>query len=171
MNHKFNDGAELFKAIINNPSTLMSLPSKYRYDIEFLEPFYIILANQIRPYIPSEIFQILQHREIICLNQNKTQLTNKPNITLKDELDILHALLTNPKTIETLPTDEKYNSDFLEFLYIIWGDQIEPYIPQEMFEQLKNEALMNEYHQSYEQEHEKWAKEEHQKILSKIKKQ
>ena len=69
MNHKFNDGAELFKAIINNPSTLMSLPSKYRYDVDFLEPFYIILNEEIKPHIPSEVFNILRHREIILKNR------------------------------------------------------------------------------------------------------
>ena len=170
MNHKFKNGAELFRAIINNPKILITLPTQYRYDVDFLEPFYIILNEEIKPYIPSEIFNILKHREIVLKNKNPMQPTLRPNITLKDELEILHDILTDPQTIENLPTNEKYNNAFLEFIYIIWGDQIKPYIPYEMFEQLQNEALMNEYHQSYEQEHEKWAKEENQKFLTKTKK-
>ena len=85
-------------------------------------------------------------------------------------MEILHDLLTDPKTIENIPTNEKYNSAFLEFIYIIWGEQIKPYIPYEIFEQLQNEALMNEYHRSYEQEQKNWEKEENQKKLNKSKK-
>ena len=55
MNHKFKNGAELFRAIINNPKILITLPTQYRYDVDFLEPFYIILNEEIKPYIPSEI--------------------------------------------------------------------------------------------------------------------
>lgn len=33
-----------------------------------------------------------------------------------------------------------------------------------MFEELKNEKLMKEYHQSHEEEQENWAKEVNQKI-------
>ena len=36
-----------------------------------------------------------------------------------------------------------------------------------MFEYLKNESLMRQYHQNYIENREKWAKEEHQKILTK----
>ena len=93
MNHKFKNGAELFRAIINNPQILITLPTQYRYDVDFLEPFYIILNEEIKPYIPYEIF-----------------------------------------------------------------------------EQLQNEALMNEYHRSYEQEQKNWEKEENQKKLNKSKK-
>ena len=66
-----------------------------------------------------------------------------------------------------MPTNEKYNNDFLEFMYLIWGDEIEPYIPYEMFEEIKNENLMNKYHQDYDQNRENWANEEHQKVLKK----
>ena len=170
MNHKFKNGAELFKAIINNPKILITLPTQYRYDVDFLEPFYIILNEEIKPYIPSEIFNILKHREIVLKNKNPIQPKFKPTITLKDELEILHDLLADPKTIENIPTNEKYNSAFLEFIYIIWGEQIKPYIPYEIFEQLQNEALMNEYHRSYEQEQKNWEKEENQKKLNKSKK-
>lgn len=169
MKQEFKDGEELFKAIVNDPSVLSTLPKTYLYDVDFLELFYIILEDKIKPYIPQEIYQILKHHETICINQNKKQLENIPNVTLKDEMEILHDILQDPKAIEQLPTNEKYNSSFLEFLYIIWGDQIMPYIPYEMFEGLKNESLMNEYHHRYEQEHNNWAQEEHQKILNKAK--
>ena len=163
-NNQNMDGSKLFKAIINNPKLLASLPVKYKYDKDFLELYYIILGNQIAPYIPTEIFKVLQNNE-----KNTKQLINKPNITLEDEYTILHMLLTNPKTLETIPTDEKYNNDFLELLYIIWGDKIEPYIPSEMFETLKNEALMHEYHQKHKQKQKQWVKEVQEKILSKNK--
>ena len=67
--------------------------------------------------------------KLILKNQNLRRPTFKPNITLKNELEILHDILTDPKTIESLPTDEKYNNSFLELIYIIWEDQIKPYIP------------------------------------------
>lgn len=140
MNHNFKNGADLFKAIIKNPKILTTLPDEYRYDVDFLEPFYIILNNEI-----------------------------KPNITLKNELEILHDILTDPKTIESLPIDEKYNNSFLEFIYIIWEDQIKPYIPFEIFEQLENEALMKKYHQDYRQKQKNWEEEENKKVLTKNK--
>lgn len=80
----------------------------------------------------------------------------------------MHNILTNIEFIDLLPTTEKYNNDFLEFLYLIWGDEIEDYIPHEMFEQLKNERLMKEYHQNHNNEQQKWAEEEHQKVLKKL---
>lgn len=169
MNHNFKNGADLFKAIIKNPKILTTLPDEYRYDVDFLEPFYIILNNEIKPYIPKEVFNILKHHEIIIKNQNPPQPTFKPNITLKNELEILHDILTDPKTIESLPTDEKYNNSFLEFIYIIWGDQIKPYIPFEIFEQLENEALMKKYHQDYRQKQKNWEEEENKKVLTKNK--
>ena len=138
----YQNGEDLFKAIINNPKVITTLPTEYRYDIDFLETYYIILGDEIKPYIPNDTFKILKHREIVFKNQNLKQLQNKPNITLDDELQMLHNVLTDPKTIETLPTDEKYNNDALELLYTIWGDAIEPYIPYEMFEEIKNEELM-----------------------------
>lgn len=64
MNHNFKNGADLFKAIIKNPKILTTLPDEYRYDVDFLEPFYIILNNEIKPYIPKEVFNILKHHEI-----------------------------------------------------------------------------------------------------------
>lgn len=58
---------------------------------------------------------------------------------------------------------------FLEFIYIIWGDQIKPYIPFEIFEQLENEALMKKYHQDYRQKQKNWEEEENKKVLTKNK--
>lgn len=164
-NYNYNDGAKLFRAIIENPKILATLPVIYKYDKEFLELYYIILGDQIAPYIPSEILKQLKNNQI-----QTSELNSKPNITLESEDEILHAILTNPQAIEKIPTDDKYNSNFLELLYIIWGDQIEPYIPYEMFEYLKNESRMNEYHNIHDKELENWAKEVHDKILTKNKK-
>ena len=167
MNYEFKDGAELFSAIIQNPQILALLPESHKNDIDFLEIFYIILNDKIKPYISNETYNILKRREIRFKNQNKKPLTYKPIITLNDELEILHDLLTNPQAIEKLPTDEKYKNEFLEFIYIIWGDEIEPYIPYEMFEHLKNESLMHEYHQEYNQKYEELAEEINNKKLTK----
>ena len=158
---------DLFSAIINNPRIINSLPKELISNIDFIEKYYIILGEEIKKYIPLKTYETLKHREIILKNKNKKQLESKPNITLENELKILHNILTDPKFIETLPTNEKYSNDFLEFVYLIWGDKIEPYIPFEMFEYLKNESLMRQYHQNYIENREKWAKEEHQKILTK----
>ena len=167
MNYEFKDGAELFSAIIQNPQILALLPESHKNDIDFLEIFYIILNDEIKPYISNETYNILKRREIRFKNQNKKPLTYKPIITLNDELEILHDLLTNPQTIEKLPTNEKYKNEFLEFIYIIWEDAIEPYIPYEMFEQLKNESLMHEYHQEYNQKYKELAEEINNKKLTK----
>ena len=40
MNHKFKNGAELFRAIINNPQILITLPTQYRYDVDGMLSFY-----------------------------------------------------------------------------------------------------------------------------------
>ena len=52
-------------------------------------------------------------------------------------------------------------------MYLIWGDEIEPYIPFEMFEEIKNESLMRKYHQAHIQNQEEWAEEENQKVFKK----
>lgn len=90
----------------------------------------------------------------------------------QNSIILFNTILNNPKKLKSLPLNlisdidfiEKYNNNFLEFLYIIWGDELENYIPYEMFEELKNEKLMKEYHQSHEEEQENWAKEVNQKI-------
>lgn len=158
---------DLFTRILNNPRVIKSLPKDLTENIDFIEKYYIILKDEIKPYITPKTYDTLKHREIILKNQNKKQYSHKPNISLENEINILHNLLTDPKFIETMPTNEKYNNDFLEFMYLIWGDEIEPYIPYEMFEEIKNENLMNKYHQDYDQNRENWANEEHQKVLKK----
>ena len=86
-----------------------------------------------------------------------------------DGSKLFRAIINNPKLLASLPVKYKYDKDFLELLYIIWGDKIEPYIPSEMFETLKNEALMHEYHQKHKQKQKQWIKEVQEKILSKNK--
>ena len=158
----------LFKQILNNPKTITYLPKEYQTDVDFLELFYIILNDEIKPYVSSEIFNTLKHREVVFKNKHTKKPKYKPNISLEDEITLLHNILTDISSINLLPTTEKYNNEFLEFLYIIWGDEIENYIPDEMFEQLKNEKLMKEYHQTHENEQKKWAEEENQKVLKKL---
>ena len=166
--NQYKNPIELFHAILNNPRIINSLPKELISDIDFIEKYYIILGEEIKLYIPNKTYETLKHREVILKNKQKKQLENKPNITLENEIKILHNILTDPKFIENLPTNEKYSNDFLEFIYLIWGDEIKPYIPYEMFEEIKNEVLMHKYHQDYDQNREQWAKEEHQKILKKI---
>ena len=92
------------------------------------------------------------------------------NHKFKNGAELFRAIINNPKILITLPTHYRYNVDFLEPFYIILNEEIKPYIPYEIFEQLQNEALMNEYHRSYEQEQKNWEKEENQKKLNKSKK-
>ena len=166
--NQYKNPIELFHAILNNPRIINSLPKELISDIDFIEKYYIILGEEIKLYIPNKTYETLKHREVILKNKQKKQLENKPNITLENEIEILHNILIDPKFIENLPTNEKYSNDFLEFIYLIWGDEIKPYIPYEMFEEIKNEVLMHKYHQDYDQNREQWAKEEHQKVLKKI---
>ena len=142
----------LFKQILNNPKTITYLPKEYQTDVDFLELFLYHFKWWIKPYVSSEIFNTLKHREVVFKNKHTKKPKYKPNISLEDEITLLHNILTDISSINLLPTTEKYNNEFLEFLYIIWGDEIENYIPDEMFEQLKNEKLMKEYHQTHENE-------------------
>ena len=164
MNQNYENDIKWFKEIINKPETLKLLPKQYLENPDFLETFYIILGDKIKPYISNQTFETLKHREVIFKNQNMQKIKNKPNISLDDELELLHKLLTDIETINLLPTDEKYTNNCIQFLYLIWGDEIENYIPYEMFEEIKNEKLMKKYHESHNQEQEKWAKEVDQKI-------
>ena len=79
-NYNYNDGAKLFRAIIENPKILATLPVIYKYDKEFLELYYIILGDQIAPYIPSEILKQLKNNQI-----QTSELNSNPNITLESE--------------------------------------------------------------------------------------
>lgn len=146
-------GEKLFKAILNNPEILTKLNVTYKYDKDFLELYYIILGDEIAPYIPTEILKAFKN--------NKTSvesLPSKPNITLENEEQILHKLLTDITYINKIPTNIKYKNSFLELFYIFWGDEIQNYIPNEMYEQLKNEMLMHEYHNEHIKKYEKWPK-------------
>ena len=113
----------LFKQILNNPKTITYLPKEYQTDVDFLELFYIILNDEIKPYVSSEIFNTLKHREVVFKNKHTKKTKYKPNISLEDEITLLHNILTDISSINLLPTTEKYNNEFLEFLYIIWGDE------------------------------------------------
>lgn len=101
-NYNYNDSAKLFRAIIENPQILATLPAIYKYDKDFLELYYIILGDKIAPYIPIEILKQLKNNQIKI-----KQLNDKPNITLENEDEILHAILTNPQAIEKIPTNDK----------------------------------------------------------------
>ena len=160
----FQTPKELFNAIINNSRVINSLPKELISNIDFIEKYYIILKDEIKPYIPKKVYETLKHREIIFKNKHFPKPKYKPNISLENELNLFHSLLNDLSILDSLTTDEKYNNDFLEFLYLIWGDELENYIPYEMFEELKNEELMRKYHQDYLQKQKDWAEEENQKI-------
>ena len=125
MNQNYENDIKWFKEIINKPENLKLLPKQYLENPDFLETFYIILGDKIKPYISKQTFETLKHREVIFKNQNMQKIKNKPNISLDDELELLHKLLTDIETINLLPTDEKYTNNCIQFLYLIWGDEIE----------------------------------------------
>ena len=74
----------LFKQILNNPKTITYLPKEYQTDVDFLELFYIILNDEIKPYVSSEIFNTLKHREVVFKNKHTKKPKYKPNISLED---------------------------------------------------------------------------------------
>ena len=111
MNQNYENDIKWFKEIINKPETLKLLPKQYLENPDFLETFYIILGDKIKPYISKKAFETLKHREIIFKNQDMQKIKNKPNISLDDELELLHKLLTDIETINLLPTDEKYTNN------------------------------------------------------------
>lgn len=119
MNQNYENDIKWFKEIINKPETLKLLPKQYLENPDFLETFYIILGDKIKPYISKQAFETLKHREIIFHNKNKQSIKNKPNISLDSELELLHKLLTDIETINLLPTDEKYTNNCIQFLYLI----------------------------------------------------
>lgn len=95
MNQNYENDIKWFKEIINKPETLKLLPKQYLENPDFLETFYIILGDKIKPYISKQTFETLKHREIIFHNKNKQSIKNKPNISLDSELELLHKLLTD----------------------------------------------------------------------------
>lgn len=157
MTNQFQNSEDLFKSIIHHPEILAQLSEEYQDDIDFIETFYIILGSEIKPYVSKEIYNRLKHREIIFKNKYCKKKQDYPKISLKSEEELLHDLLTDPATLDVLPTDEKYNDSLLEFMYIIWGDELKPYIPKEIYEQLVNEAKMNEYHLKHYQNYKELA--------------
>ena len=47
----------LFNTILNNPKKLKSLPLNLISDIDFIEKYYIILKDEIKPYIPAKTYE------------------------------------------------------------------------------------------------------------------
>lgn len=153
----YSDGAELFKAILEQPELLSQLPTCFRYDKDFLDVFYIILGDEIAPYIPYQIFEQLK----FCDLERKpatSHLENTPKTMLGEQDDIIHELFTHPDALAELSTDDKYDDDLLEVMYIIWGKEIQPYLPAEMYQHLEDEERMRQYHIAYENDIHDWAK-------------
>lgn len=50
-----------------------------------------------------------------------------------DEEEIFHQLLQSPENINLISTDDKYDERFMELMYLVWGEEIAPYFPEEMF--------------------------------------
>lgn len=153
----YSDGAELFRAILEQPELLSQLPTWLRYDKDFLDVFYIILGDEIAPYIPYQIF-----KQFKCSDLEKKPATphleNAPKTILGEQENVIHQLFTHPDALAELSTDDKYDDDLLEVMYMVWGKAIQPYLPSEMYQQLEDEDRMRQYHISYENGIHDWAK-------------
>lgn len=125
----FKDEAELFGAILRYPNLIALLPISEKYNKHFISFLYEILGDEILPFIPTEMIRLFK--------KNKVQ--TDIHIPVQTEEELLHNLLTDIETINQLTTNEKYNDEMLEMLYIIYGNKLIDYIPYEMFEQLKND--------------------------------
>lgn len=77
---------------------------------------------------------------------------------LGEQENVIHQLFTHPDALAELSTDDKYDDDLLEVMYMVWGDAIQPYLPSEMYQQLEDEDRMRQYHISYENGIHDWAK-------------
>lgn len=156
-NFPYSDGAELFKAILEQPELLSQLPTWLRYDKEFLDIFYIILGDEIAPYIPYQIFKQFKLGDL----ERKpaiSHLDNAPKTMLGEQEDIMHQLLTHPDALAELSTNDKYDNDLLDVMYMVWEDAIQPYLPSEMYQQLKDEDRMRQYHIAYDNNIRDWVK-------------
>lgn len=145
---KYKDEAEFFGAILKNPKLITTLPVTEKYNENLIETLYLILGDEIIPYIPYQMYEKIIHRQ-----STKHQEKNKNYISY-EELEIM--LLHSPEAINLVPTNEKYDDKFIEIMYIIHGDKIAPYFPDEIFEQIKNEEEAKKYHDTYEKSYEKW---------------
>ncbi len=157
MNFPYSDEAKSFRAILDNPALLSTLPTCLKYDTEFLDIFYIVLGDEIAPYIPYQIFEKLKYGDRQKASSD-LQVENAPKTMLGDEEDVIHQLFSDPSSLSLLSTDDKYDDSLLEIMYLLWGDEISPYIPDEMYQQLVVEEAMRTYHLQYERECRDWAK-------------
>lgn len=157
MNFPYSDEAKSFRAILDNPALLSTLPTCLKYDTEFLDIFYIVLGDEIAPYIPYQIFEQLKYPGV-DRKSSVFSLDDVPKTMLGTEEDTIHELFTNPSSLGELSTDDKYDDQLLEVMYMIWGEEISPYIPDEMYQQLVEEEAMRNYHLQYERECRDWDK-------------
>jgi hypothetical protein len=61
------------------------------------------------------------------------------------------AALNDPKAIDAMPTNEKYSDDFLEVEYIVLGDEIKEYFPEEMYDAIVDSLEKDKYHREHEE--------------------
>lgn len=142
----FKDNAEFFGAILKNPKLIEFIPQEYKNNIDFFETLYIILGDEIKPYISIKIYNYLHKK------YNQTPITD---IIYDSEEELEIALLYDITLIDKISTNEKYTSEFIEFMYLIWGDELKDYIPYEMYEELDNENKMKAYHLEYKMRYQK----------------
>ena len=144
---QYKDEAELFGAILNNPELLKTMPVEIKYNEEFINTLYVILEDEILPYIPYQIYEKIKGKKEKKVTKNKNHI-NKEELELK--------LLSSPEAINLVSTNEKYEEDFIELMYLLHGDEIKSYFPEEIFNQIKNEEKAKLYHRNYEKDYEKW---------------
>ena len=71
---------DLFTRILNNPRVIKSLPKDLTENIDFIEKYYIILKDEIKPYITPKTYDTLKHREIIKIKTKSNTHINQISV-------------------------------------------------------------------------------------------
>lgn len=150
------DEIKLFRTILDNPSTLLQLPVQLRYDKDFLELYYILLEDEIAPYIPAHIYAELRNSSKPKGNVDSWENLSTSTL-MGDEEEIFHQLLQSPENINLISTDDKYDERFMELMYLVWGEEIAPYFPEEMFQAFLETEKVKRANTAYLKDYEEFA--------------
>ena len=60
---EYKDEAEFFGAILRNPKLITTLPVTEKYNENLIETLYLILGDEIIPYIPYQMYEKIIHKQ------------------------------------------------------------------------------------------------------------
>ena len=76
---------------------------------------------------------------------------------IPDEIKLFRTILDNPSTLLQLPVQLRQDKDFLELYYILLGDEIAPYFPEELFQSFLETEKVKRANTAYLKDYEEFA--------------